>query len=130
MFDGDVRSNFNARMQHIRDHFVYDGYRPEQIQRDGHLVKHLLDQNLIDRRTYESIINPVSLPHIPGSQSSQGRHSGHSGHKSHKSHRRLPQVDEEVVADSSSRHHHHHHRSDPRREHDRDRGLHKHRSRK
>jgi hypothetical protein len=56
---GDVRSNFVSRMQHIRDHLVYDGSQPEEMQKDGFIVKHLLDHGLIDRRTYEGIIKPM-----------------------------------------------------------------------
>lgn len=77
------------------------------MQKDGYLVKHLFDQNLIDRRTYESIIAPVP-PIVPPISVSRGRHS------SHHSHRRLPQVEEEdAVSGSSSRHHHSSHRRDP-----------------
>lgn len=75
------------------------------MHKDGLLVQHLLDRKLIDRRTYESIVNPATVPPIPGSQ---GRHS-----HPHHSHRRLPQVEEEVAAESSSRR--------PRFEHWRDR---------
>lgn len=90
--EGDARSNFNMRMQHIRYHLVYEGYRPEQMQKDGHLVKHLFDQNLIDRRTYENILNPTTVPRVPGSKDRKHRH--------------LPRVEEEVVAESSSSHRH------------------------
>ncbi|KAL1845856.1 hypothetical protein Daus18300_014430 [Diaporthe australafricana] len=105
-FNGDVRSNFTARMQHIRGHIVDDGYRFEQMQKDGHLVKHLLNQGLIDRSTYDSIVNPGTVPGIPGSHSSHsshGSHGSHGRHRSHRSHRsHLPQVEEDVVAASSS----------------------------
>ncbi|KAG6358306.1 hypothetical protein INS49_014190 [Diaporthe citri] len=74
---GDVRSNFNMRMHHIRNHITYEGYRPDQMHRDGLLVQHLLDRNLIDRRTYESIVNPTTVPPVPGSQ---GRHSRFRSH--------------------------------------------------
>jgi len=56
---GDVRSNFISRMQHIRDHVVYDGSGPEQMYRDGFIVQHLLEHNIIDRRTYDLIVNPI-----------------------------------------------------------------------
>lgn len=96
MFDGDVRSNFNARMQHIHGHFVYDGYRAVQMQKDGYLVRHLVDQNLIDRRTYDSIISPATFPVLmEGIVRSQHR-------RDHRGHTRLPRVEERVVAKSSS----------------------------
>lgn len=109
---GDVRSNFNMRMQHIRDHIVSDGYRAESMQTDGHLVRHLLDRNIIDRGTYDRIISPASVPPLPGSH---GRHSSHRS-SNHGHRQRLPQVEEEVVAESSSR------RSEHRREHNREHG--------
>lgn len=112
--EGDARSNFNMRMQHIRYHLVYEGYRPEQMQRDGHLVRHLFDQNLIDRRTYENILNPTTVPRLPGSKDRHGSHGSH--HK----HRHLPRVDEEVVAESSSSHRHR------RKDHGRSSHKHKH----
>lgn len=126
---GDARSNFITRMGHIRDHFVYDGFRREQIMTDGHLVLHLLDCNIIDRRTFESIVNPTRPPPFPGSQGSQGsqgRHSSHNSHRSHHGHhghhghRRLPQVQEEVCAESSGSRQHS--RSGYKEKHHRDHG--------
>lgn len=109
-----MRSNFITRMEHIRDHFVSDHSRPDQMLTDGYLVKHLFEQNLIDRHTYESILAPTTVPPVPNNQ---GRHSStHRTQHSRHSHRRLPQVEEEeVVAGSSSRHHQRpEHRREPR----------------
>lgn len=89
------------------------------MQKDGYLVKHLLDHNLIDRRTYESIVNPVPPQAMPGSQ---GRHS-----RGRHSHRRLPQVEEEEVIAGSSRRHQQ--RSEHLSESPRDDGIHKHKHR-
>lgn len=63
------------------------------MHKDGLLIQHLLDRSLIDRRTYDSILNSTLVPPIPGSQGRRGRH---------RSHRRLPQVEEEVIVSSSS----------------------------
>lgn len=111
---GDARSNFITRMGHIRDHFAYDGFRREQIIADGYLVQHLLDRNIIDRRTYESIVNPTPVPPIPA-----GRRNSH---RSHHGHRRLSQVKEEVVPESSGSRHHS--RSEHKREHHREHSTH------
>lgn len=125
-----MRSNFIARMEHIRDHFVYDHARPDQMQKDGYLVKHLFDQNIIDRRTYESILAPSTVPAIPGNHSRHSSSSQRTQHSRH-SHHRLEQVaEEEVVAGSSSRHQH---RSDRARESNRDHhgsSSHKHKHRR
>lgn len=59
------------------------------MQKDGYLIQHLLDHNIIDRRTYQSIVNPTALPPIPG----RGNN-----------HRRLPKVEEEAVAELSPKH--------------------------
>jgi hypothetical protein len=109
-------------MQHIRDHIVYDGYQTTQMQTDGHVVQYLLDHNLIDRRTYDSILNPTSVPPIPGQDH----------HRSHRS--RLPQVEENVAGESSSSRSRHHQsgqrrRSEPRRDGRGGGSSHKHKSR-
>lgn len=128
---GDVRTNFITRMGHIRDHFVYDGYRREQATKDGYLVQHLLDRNIIDKRTYESIINPTTVSPMRGGYRGRGRgrpsnlrshHEisvthGHLGHRPH------PQVEEKVVAESSSSGHY---RSEHKREHNREHSAHSH----
>lgn len=105
----DSRSNFMMRMEHIRDHIVYDGSRPEQITKDGHIVQHLLDHGIIDKHTYDSIVSPTTIPPIPGDR--VRRRSRHS---------RLPQLEiEDADPGPSRRKHHrsahrrsHHHRSD------------------
>lgn len=121
---GDVRSNFDMRMEHIRHHIVYEGYRTTQMQPDWYLMWHLLDRNLIDRATYDRITTPTSVPRIPGSDD---RHSSSTSY-----HRRLPQVEEEVVGGSSSSSGRDQHRSEHRREHNREHGSssHKHRHRR
>lgn len=114
---GNARSSFITRMGHIRDHFVYDGFRREQMQTDGHLVQHLLDRNIIDRRTYERLVNPTRVPPLPA-----GRNNSHRSHHGHHGHRRLRQVEEEVVPESSGRRHHS--RSEHKREHRRETSTH------
>lgn len=66
--------------------------------KDGHLVKHLIDQGIIDRSTYESILNPTTVPRIP-----RYRHKSKRGGQKN---RYVPQVDEGFIAGSSSRHNH------------------------
>lgn len=79
----------------------YEGYRPDQMQKDGHLVKHLFDQDLIDRRTYEKILAPTTVLRTPALKQ-----------------RLLPLVEEEVIAELGSSHRHR--RRDSRREYSRD----------
>lgn len=110
---GDLRYNFTLRMQHIRHHIVHEGFRPDETPRDGHVVQHLLDNNLIDSRTYDSILTPATVPPVPGNQGNpsdqghrghQGHHRTHRTHRSHHSHlSRL--VEETVAGESSSRNH-------------------------
>lgn len=83
-------------MQHIRDHIVYDGYLYEQMLVDGHLINHLLDQNIIDRRTYDNIVTPKMNDVIKAFARKQRKR------RKHRSPCRVLQVDE-MVADSSPR---------------------------
>lgn len=105
-------------MQHVRGHIVNDGYRAEHMQKDAFLIEHLLSQGLVDRSTYDSIIDPGTLPVLPGSQRSQsshgiyicnrgdrrygndGRHMIDCRHRIH-----LPQVEEDRVAACSNTNH-------------------------
>ncbi|KAG8164421.1 hypothetical protein KVR01_006339 [Diaporthe batatas] len=118
--NGDLRYNFTSRMQHIRYHIVHEGFRPEQMLRDGHVVKHLFDHNLIDSRTYNSILTPSTVPPIPGDQGNQGNQS-RQGHQSHHRSQRSylpPVVEENVAGEGSSRSHRSsNHRSDRRSDH-------------
>lgn len=78
---GDVYYNFRLRMQHIYDHFMHDYAQPEEMQKDGHFIKHLLKHNLIDRDIYESVVSPTKLPPFP---STQDRHRRHNSHRSYR----------------------------------------------
>lgn len=114
---GDARSNFVTRMGHIRDHFVYDGFRREQIKIDGFLVQHLLDRNLIDRRTYERIVSPKAVPPLPGAHRGGRRHR-HSRHSRH-DHRGFPQFEGHFIAINSP-----HPWSEHKREHSPEHSVH------
>lgn len=112
--NGDVRYNFLLRMQHIRHHIVHEGFRPDQILNDGHVVQHLFDNKLIDRRTYDSILAPKTVPPLPSDQGKQKRQGHQSHHRSHYSHHSHLSLVVENVSGSGS-HRRSDHRSDRHR---------------
>ncbi|KAG8165529.1 hypothetical protein KVR01_004081 [Diaporthe batatas] len=96
--NGDLRYTFTSRMQHIRHHIVHEGYRHEQMLRDGHVIQHLFDRNLIDSRTYNGIWETVTV------QNRQGHRSHHSIHRGSHLRKKLPQVEEDVDANRKNSH--------------------------
>ncbi|KUI57690.1 hypothetical protein VP1G_05028 [Cytospora mali] len=112
-YSNDRSYNFEKRMEHIREHIVYDGKRASDMRPDGYLIKHLYDERIISPQEYDNILvrlNPTKIPPIPGSRSSGDRPSGG------RSSRQLEQVWEEPASSSRDRRHHRRHERHQRRE--------------
>ncbi|KAL1864721.1 hypothetical protein Daus18300_007523 [Diaporthe australafricana] len=64
--DGDRRLNFELRMQHIRDHIVYDGYSVSAARPDSFVIRHLKLHRLVDSQTWHSIVSRNVVLSGPG----------------------------------------------------------------
>lgn len=118
---GNTRNNFECRMRHIRDHVLYDGFRPNDRIPDGFLIEHLRKQGIIDEEAYRDWLKPSRVP--PGL--SNGRSSGSgtgdhgSGTRHHRSRHSYLAVVEEEAGPSRSRDRRYEERSE-KKEHRRD----------
>ncbi|KAI0909114.1 hypothetical protein F4824DRAFT_420446 [Ustulina deusta] len=52
---GDRRTNFEERMNHIRNHFLYEGKTAQDMRPDHHFNRHLRDHKLISEAGFNAV---------------------------------------------------------------------------
>ncbi|KAK2606899.1 hypothetical protein N8I77_005621 [Diaporthe amygdali] len=87
IFDADVtchgskRLNFELRMQHIRDHILFDGWAASCARPDSFLTKHLKVHRLVDNQTWHDLMTRNVVLSGPGCRAIHRRRCGSFSNK-------------------------------------------------